>query len=179
MNIKEIYKKEAIPALKEQFGYTNINAVPKIEKISVNVGLGNNFKDSKYLETVEEVLTRITGQRPVKNRARLSISNFKIREGNIIGMSVTLRGKRMEDFLTKLLAITLPRVRDFQGLNPKGVDKQGNLSIGFKEHLAFPEINPDEVETVHGLEVTIATSAKTKEEGYALFEKLGFPFKKK
>ena len=178
MEIKEIYKKEVVPALKDQFGFTNDLAVPKIEKISINVGLGKHFKDSRYMEVVEDVLTRISGQRPVKNRARLSISNFKIREGNIIGMSVTLRGNRMYDFLNKLLNVSIPRMRDFQGLNSKSVDKQGNLSIGFKEQLSFPEVNTDEVEIVHGLEVSIATSAQTRDEGVALFTALGFPFKK-
>jgi large subunit ribosomal protein L5 len=178
MTLKERYQKEAIPALKEQFGYNNPMSVPRINKVSVNVGLGSNFKDSRYLEVVEDVLTRITGQKPVKNRARKSISNFRIREGHIIGMSVTLRGERMYQFLDKLVSVTLPRVRDFQGLRPKSVDHQGNIAIGFKDYLAFPEIRSDEVEILHGLEVSVATSATSREEGQALFAALGFPFKK-
>lgn len=179
MTLKEKYNNEIAKALKEEFGYKNVMQVPKLVKVSINVGLGANFKDSKRLEVTENVLQRISGQKPVPRRAKKSISNFKIREGNIIGMSVTLRGQRMYDFLTKLLNITLPRVRDFQGINPKAVDKQGNLSIGFKEYLAFPEIRSDEVEVMHGLQVSIATTAETKEEGLALFKQLGVPFKQK
>ncbi len=178
MNLQEKYKKNIIPELKKIFGYKNDLQVPKVVKVSINVGLGSRFKDSKFLEVVEDVLTRISGQKPVPRRARKSISNFKIREGNIIGMSVTLRGKRMYDFLTKLLNITLPRVRDFQGIKPESVDKQGNLSIGFKEYLPFPEIRSDEVEVIHGLQVTIDTTAKTRDEGFELFRLMGFPFKK-
>lgn len=179
MTLQEKYKKEIVQALKEEFKFSNDLEVPKIEKISINVGLGANYKNSKFLEVVEDVLTRISGQKPVPRRAKKAISNFKIREGNIIGMSVTLRGKRMYDFLTKLLNITLPRVRDFQGINPKSVDRQGNLSIGFKEYLPFPEIRSDEVEVMHGLQVSIGSSATTKEQGYALYKHLGMPFKKK
>lgn len=177
-SIKEKYKESVIPALKKELGYKNLMAIPKMQKVSINVGLGSQFKDAKLLEVMENVLTRISGQKPVRRRARLSISNFKIREGNIIGMSVTLRGNRMYDFLDKLLNITFPRERDFQGLNPKSIDGQGNLSIGFKEYLAFPEIRSDEVERLHGLQITITTSAETKKEGLALFTALGFPFKK-
>lgn len=179
MQLKEKYTTEIIPALKDEFGYKNGMQVPKVVKISINVGLGGNFKDAKYLGVVENVLRRISGQKPVQRRAKKSISNFKIREGNIIGMSVTLRGQRMYDFLNKLINVTLPRVRDFQGISPKVVDKQGNMSVGFKEYLAFPEIRSDEVEVMHGLQVSVATTAQTYEEGLALFKKLGVPFKKK
>lgn len=178
MALQEKYKKEIVSALKEEFGYSNDLEVPKLEKVSINVGLGANYKNSKFLEVVEDVLTRISGQKPVPRRAKKAISNFKIRDGNIIGMSVTLRGKRMYEFLAKLMDITLPRVRDFQGINPKSIDRQGNLSIGFKEYLPFPEIRTDEVEVMHGLQVSISSSAKNKEVGYALFKHLGVPFKK-
>jgi large subunit ribosomal protein L5 len=177
MTAKEKYTSEVVPALKEEFGYANPMQVPKITKISLNVGLGAHYKDAKFMEVVENVLTRISGQKPVQRRARKAISNFKIREGNIIGMSVTLRGKRMYDFFEKFINITLPRVRDFQGINPRTVDKQGNISIGFKEYLAFPEIRSDEVEVMHGLQVSIATSANNRQEGLALLKHMGIPFK--
>ena len=174
--LKEKYTKEIVPALKEKFNYKNDFAVPKMVKVSINVGLGKNFKDAKLLEVMEGVLLRISGQKPIKTRARLSISNFKIREGNIIGMAVTLRGERMYDFVNKLINITLPRVRDFRGLPKSIVDKTGNASIGLREHMAFPEISSDEVEVIHGLEVNIDTTAKNQEEGIALLTALGFPF---
>ena len=177
MILQDKYKKEVIKAMKDKFRYKNNLSVPKLEKISINIGLGQNYKDAKFLDVMEGVITRIAGQKPVRNRAKKSISNFKIREGNIIGMSVTLRGKRMYDFFYKLISVTLPRVRDFQGIDSKAVDKQGNLSVGFKEYLAFPEIRSDEVELLHGLEVTIVTSSNTKEEGYEFLKLMGIPFK--
>lgn len=178
MSLKDTYKKEIIPLLKVKLGYKNKNQVPKLEKVVLNVGLAKGLKDSSFLETVENTLTRITGQKPVKTKAKKSISNFKIREGMDIGMKVTLRDKRMFDFLEKLIKVTLPRVRDFRGLTLKSIDKGGNLNIGIKEHVAFPEIKADEIEKLHGLEIAIVTTAKSKEEGKALFEALGFPFKK-
>ncbi len=178
MNLKDLYKKEIIPGLKKEFGYKNDLDVPKIEKVVLNVGLGKGLKDASYIENVEDTLTRITGQRPVKTKAKKSISNFKIREGMIIGMKVTLRGKRMYNFIEKLIKVTLPRIRDFRGLPLKSIDKEGNLNIGIKEHIAFPEIKADEIERLHGLEIAIVTTAETKKEGQALFEALGFPFKK-
>lgn len=178
ISFNEKYKKEILPELMKEFGYNNIMQIPKLVKISVNSGLGNNFKEAKLLETIENVLTRITGQKPIPRRAKKSISNFKIREGNIIGMSVTIRGKRMTNFFEKLVNITLPRVRDFQGISENNVDKQGNLSIGLKEYLAFPEIRSDEVEIMHGVQISIATTAKNHNAGIALFRKLGIPFKK-
>lgn len=178
LQLQEKYKKEVVPELMKKYSYKNTMSVPKITKVSLNVGLGSNFKDAKYLDVVENVLTRVSGQKPRRNRAKKAISNFKIREGHIIGMSVTLRGKRMYDFLYKLINITLPRERDFQGLKKNSIDKQGNMAIGFKEYLAFPEIRSDEVELLHGLEVSIATTAQTKEEGYDLLALLGFPFNK-
>jgi len=176
--IKEKYNKVVAPALKEKFGYKNNLAIPKIEKVVVNIGTGQGLKDAKFNEVAEATLQRITGQQPVKAAAKKSISNFKIREGLVVGMMVTLRGKRMEDFIDKLINVTLPRVRDFQGLSVKSVDPQGNLNIGFSEHIAFPEIKSDEVEKIHGLQISVVTSAKTKDEGLELLRLLGFPFKK-
>lgn len=175
---QEKYIKEVIPVMKEKFGYKNILAIPKIEKVVVNIGTGKGLQDAKFNEVAEATLLRITGQKPVKNVAKKSISNFKIRAGLIVGMMTTLRGKRMYDFLDKLVNITLPRVRDFRGLELKSVDQNGNLNIGFKEHIAFPEIKSDEVEKIHGLQVTVVTNAKTRAEGLEIFSLLGFPFKK-
>lgn len=176
--LKEKYQNTVRSALKEKFDYKNILAVPKIEKVVLNVGTGPGLKDAKFNEVVEATLERITGQKPVKVGAKKSISNFKIREGLIVGMMVTLRGQRMYDFLDKLINVTLPRVRDFRGLDPKSVDPQGNLNIGFQEHIAFPEIKSDEVEKIHGLQVSVVTSAKTKAEGLELLKLLGFPFQR-
>lgn len=178
MAIKELYKKELVPKLKKQFGFKNVNAVPTVASVTLNIGLGSGLKDAKHLETAEKTLIRISGQRPVKTRARKSISNFKIREGMVVGLKVTMRGKRMWHFLEKLLRVSLPRVRDFRGLPAKAFDGRGNYSIGFKEHVAFPEIRSDEIETLHGLQVTIATTAKTDEEAKALLVGLGLPLKK-
>lgn len=178
MSLKETYKKDIVPKLKEEFGYKNVNAVPSVKKITLNVGLGKFMKEAKYLETAENTLRRITGQQPVKTKAKKSISNFKIRQGNVIGMKVTLRGKRMWDFMEKLIKISFPRVRDFRGLSTNGFDEQGNYSVGLTEHIAFPEISPDEVEVVHGMQITVSTDAKSKEEGTSLLKHLGFPFKK-
>ncbi len=177
--LKKQYKEQIIPALKDQFGFSNIMQVPKLVKVVVNVGYGRNVKDAGFIENVEKTLRTITGQNPIHNKAKKSISNFKIREGMKIGVSVTLRGQKMYDFIDKLISVTLPRVKDFRGINRNSFDKQGNYTLGFKEHIAFPEIKGEATEKVHGLEIVINTSAKTKEEGEALFEKLGFPFKNK
>lgn len=176
--VKEKYQKMVIPALKEKFGQKNNLAVPRLVKVVVNVGTGQGLKDAKYNEVVENTLIRITGQRPVKTAAKKSISNFKIRKGLVVGQMATLRGKRMYDFLDKLINVTLARVRDFQGISPKSIDSQGNLNLGFKEHIAFPEIKSDEVEKIHGLQVSIITTAKNKKEGLELLRLLGFPFGK-
>ena len=178
-NFKEKIQKEVIPAMQEKFGYKNRLAVPKIEKVTLNVGISANKRDDKFLELVENTLTRVTGQKPVFTKAKMSVSAFKIREGNVVGAKVTLRKQRMNDFVEKLINITLPRVRDFRGLSLKSIDRSGNLTIGFKENLAFAEINPDEVEKVHGLEIVITTTTKNKEEGMELLKLTGFPFKKK
>ncbi|HAO81193.1 MAG: 50S ribosomal protein L5 [Parcubacteria group bacterium GW2011_GWD2_43_10] len=176
ISLTEHYRKSAVPAMQHEFGFTNALAVPKILKVVVNVGLGQQGKEGKIAEVAVKTLSRITGQKPVLTRAKKSISNFKIRQGMVIGAVVTLRGKLMYDFLEKLIRVTLPRVRDFRGLSVKSVDAQGNLAIGFKEHLIFPEIRSDEVEAIHGLEIAITTNAKNRERGRKLFEFLGFPF---
>lgn len=178
MKLKEQYQKIVKPALKEKFGYANDLAIPRISKISLNVGVGRLTKDKGQLEAVAHNIARITGQKPIMAKAKKSISAFKLREGTTIGVAVTLRGQRMYDFLEKLIKVTFPRVRDFRGVDPKKMDKTGNLSIGFKEHIAFPEIKADEVDNIHGLEVNITTTAKNPEEGLELFQLLGFPFKK-
>ncbi|MFA6550938.1 MAG: 50S ribosomal protein L5 [Patescibacteria group bacterium] len=177
MRLQEKYKKQILPALKEKFGYTNNLAVPRITKVTVNIGGGKFVKDSGFIEAAEDALKKITGQAPVKTKAKKSISSFKIREGMVIGLKVTLRKDRMFDFLEKLINITLPRVRDFRGLTAKAIDDQGNFNIGFSEHMAFPEVSPDDIDKVHGLEVCITTTARTKEEGVELFKLFGFPFK--
>lgn len=175
--LKIKYQREVVPALEEKFGYKNVFAVPKIEKVVVSAGLSQGLKDAKFLDIVDETLRKVTGQKPVKTLAKKSISNFKIRKGMPIGTMVTLRGKRMYDFLDKLINITFPRVRDFRGLSPKLLDGEGNLSIGFREDIAFPEIKSEEIEKMHGLQVTVRTTAKDKEKGLELLKLLGFPFK--
>lgn len=178
MTLKETYKTKIVPDLAKEFNIKNAAAVPKISSVTLSVGLSHGLKDPKFLEVAENVLTRISGQRPVKTKAKQSISNFKIRKGMIVGMRVTLRGKRMWDFLEKFLRITFARVRDFRGISQKHVDGRGNISVGFREFLPFPEIRPDEVERVHGLEVTVATTAGDRVKGTALLKALGFPFSK-
>ncbi len=173
------YKTDVVPALKEKFGYKNIMEVPAIEKVVLNVGYGRHVKDKQFIEHVEKTLQTITGQKPVHNKATKSISNFKIREGMNIGASVTLRGAPMYEFLYKLIHVTFPRVRDFRGIKQHAFDAQGNYSIGFTENIAFPEMSTDAVDTIHGLEVVVTTTATNKEEGYELLKALGFPFKGK
>jgi large subunit ribosomal protein L5 len=177
MSFQSFYKTEVVPKLQKEFGYKNINAVPTIKSISLNIGLGPGLKDAKFLETAEKTLIRISGQKPVSTKSRKSISGFKIREGMVVGMKVTLRGRMMWDFLGKLIWVSLPRVRDFRGLSPKAFDGRGNYSIGFKEHIAFPEIRSDEIEVIHGLQVTIATTAKNDEEAKALLKGIGLPLR--
>ncbi len=176
MRLQEKYKKEIVPVMKKEFNLKNDLAVPSLEKVVLNVGIGASIKDDKIRSTAEETLTRITGQKPVIRLAKKSIAAFKIRKGMPVGISVTLRKKRMYDFVDKLINVALPRVRDFRGLDPKFLDGKGNMNIGFKEHIVFPEIKPDEVEMIHGLEVAIVTSAKDNIQAKKLFELLGFPF---
>ncbi|MCD6471395.1 50S ribosomal protein L5 [bacterium] len=181
MRLKEKYKKEVIKQMKEKFGYKNNLAVPKIIKVVVNVGLNKAKveKDPKYIESVEQNIMAITGQKPIKTKAKKSISEFKIKKGAIVGLKVTLRKDKMYDFLDKLINIALPRTRDFRGIPLKSITKTGDLAIGLKEHLVFPEIIAEKVEKIHGLEVCIHTSAKNKEEAKELFSLLGFPFSSK
>ncbi|MBI4268364.1 50S ribosomal protein L5 [Candidatus Uhrbacteria bacterium] len=172
------YQKKVIPELQKQFDFKNAFQVPRITKVTLNVGVGKSLKDPNYVGIVEDSLARIAGQKPVRTKAKKSIASFKVRAGQVVGLSVTLRKARMLDFLEKLIHVALPRVRDFRGLDVKSVDRQGNLNIGFRENLAFPEIKSDEIERTHGLEVNISSNAKNREEGVALFTLLGFPFKK-
>jgi large subunit ribosomal protein L5 len=179
MKLQEKYKKQIIPAMKEKFGYRNMMEVPRLNKIVVNVGFGRHVKEKAFIDSIINGLTRITGQKPIQTKAKKSISSFKVRKGMVIGACVNLRGRRMNDFAEKLIDISFPRIRDFRGLSDTAVDRNGNLTVGFKEHLAFPEIKADEVENIFGLEICLATTAKNREEGIELFKLLGFPFKKK
>lgn len=175
-SLYETYKKEVVPALKKELGVKNVNQVPKIVKVVVNAGIGRFVKEANFIDTVEKNLTRITGQKPIRTRAKKAISNFKIREGQEIGVTVTLRGARMYHFLERLTKVTFPRVRDFHGITDKGFDRQGNFTYGFKENVSFPEIKMDEIEKMHGLQIIVNTTAKNKTEGKALLSHLGFPF---
>jgi large subunit ribosomal protein L5 len=175
MTMKERYQKEIAPMLQKELGISNVMAVPTVKKIIVSAGLSQGLKDPKFVDTVEATLRRITGQKPVQTKAKKSIASFKIRQGMVVGTMVTLRGDRMWDFLTRLVQVTFPRIRDFHGLSTDHVDDRGNLSLGFKENLAFPEIRSDEVERIHGLQVTVTTTAGSRENGLALFKALGFP----
>ncbi|MBU2542680.1 50S ribosomal protein L5 [Patescibacteria group bacterium] len=177
--LQKQYKEQVLPILRKQFNYKNIMEVPKLEKVVINVGYGRNVKDAGFVDNIEKTLRNISGQNPIHNKAKKSISNFKIREGMKVGASVTLRGKKMYDFVDKLISVTLPRVRDFRGLNRKSFDKNGNYTLGLKEHVAFPEVRGDSTEKIHGLEIVICTTAHNKEEGEALLEKIGFPFHEK
>lgn len=176
MRFVENFRKTIVPALATKLGETNLLAVPHFEKVVLHVGLGPALKDAKFLENVESTIRRIAGAQPVKTKAKKSISNFKIRQGMVIGMMVTLRGAKMYDFIDRLVNVAMPRVRDFRGISPKFIDSTGNMTIGFKEHIVFPEIRSDEVEKIHGLEICINTNAGTKERGLALFQACGFPF---
>lgn len=177
--MKQQYTKDIVPRLKKELGISNTLAVPRVTKVVLNVGLSKSLSDKRYVDIAEKTLTRITGQKPVLTKAKKSISNFKIREGMIVGAMVTLRGNRMYDFLNKLVNVSLPRIRDFHGLEPrKGFDQHGNFSLGFKEHLVFPEISSDDVENIHGLEISISTTAKDRDEAFKLLTAFGFPFKK-
>lgn len=171
------FKQTIAPALKTELGLKNVMQVPAVEKVVINVGYGRHIKESGFIDHVEKTLRAITGQTPVHNKAKKSISNFKLREGSDIGMSVTLRGKSMYDFLYRFIHLTLPRVRDFRGLSVKSFDKGGNYTIGFKEHIAFPEVTGEGSEKIHGLQVVISTSAKDKKQGITLLKKMGFPFR--
>jgi len=177
ITLKENYIKNIAPALQKDLNIKNVSAVPKIKVVKLNVGLGAFLAGKKDYSEVLENIAAITGQRPVVTKARKAISNFKIRENMPIGVSVTLRGKKMYDFINKLVNITLPRVRDFRGLTTRSFDGRGNFTMGLKETTVFPEINPENMDRVHGIEITIVTTAKDNESGIKLLTALGFPFK--
>ena len=172
------YRKEVIPAMQKKFGIENIMAVPKVVKIVINVGIGKAIKDNKFVEKVERDLGLLSGQKPVFRKAKQSISGFKIREGMNVGLMVTLHGKRMYDFIERLINVALPRSRDFRGIDLKNFDKMGNLNLGIKEHSIFPEIHYESLKDIFGLEITIVTTAKDREKGIELLRLMGFPIKK-
>ncbi len=174
----ERYRKEVAPALQQMFGYKNVMEIPRIEKVVVNVGLGEALQNAKALDNMSRDLAMITGQKPLVTRARKSIATFKLRKGNPIGLKVTLRGRRMYDFLDRLFNVALPRVRDFRGVSPDAFDGRGNYTLGIREHLIFPEVDYDKVDRVRGLEVTIVTTAETDEEARELLRLLGMPFRR-
>lgn len=175
--VKDKYTKMAVSEMKKKFGYKSVMAVPQIKKVVVNVGIGKITKENEKVEEILNSITAITGQKPVKTKARKAIAGFKVREGAEIGVKVTLRGTRMWQFIDRLISATLPRTRDFQGINRKAVDKKGNINIGIKEHMIFPEISPERVKYAFGLQVTVSTDARSQEEGLELFKLLGFPLK--
>jgi large subunit ribosomal protein L5 len=175
--LRERYEKEVVPALKKEFGYANVMAVPKIEKVVVNMGLGEATSNVKIIDTGADELARITGQRPVTRRAKKSIAQFKVRKGQPVGTSVTLRGERMYEFLDRLMSIALPRVRDFRGVSPRGFDGRGNFTLGLKDQLIFPEIDYLKVDKSRGMNVSVVTTAKTDQEARKLLQLIGMPFR--
>ncbi len=175
--LREKYLKEAVAALKTEFGYKNVMAVPRIRKVVVNMGLGEATANVKVIDTGADELTRITGQKPVTRRAKKSIAQFKVRKGQPIGTMVTLRGERMWEFLDRLMAIALPRVRDFKGVSPKGFDGRGNYTLGLRDQLLFPEIDYMKVDKARGMNVSVVTTAKTDEEARKLLQFIGMPFR--
>ena len=176
LTLQEKYKKEVIPVLRAKFGYKNIMSVPKIEKVVVNVGVGR-IRDEKQQEEIRKYLTLIAGQKPAPRAAKKAIASFKTRKGLIVGYQVTLRGKRMYDFISRLINIAFPRTRDFKGIDVKSFDPRGNLTIGIKEHIVFPEIIGEDYRFLFGLEVTVVTTGKKREEGVELLKLIGFPIK--
>ncbi|HZJ03579.1 MAG TPA: 50S ribosomal protein L5 [Thermoleophilia bacterium] len=174
---REKYTSQVVPELLSEFGYSNIMQVPRIQKITVNMGVGEAAQDAKLLEEAAKQLGQITGQKAQVRRSRKSIANFKIREGMPVGLRVTLRGDRMWEMLDRLISIALPRIRDFRGISPKGFDGQGNFNLGLKEQIIFPEIDYDKIDRVRGLDVAITTTAETDDEARALLKKLGMPFR--
>ncbi len=175
--LKELYNKEIIPRLMKDFGYRNVMEVPKLEKIVINMGLGEAIQNVKILDSAADEMAAIAGQKAVITKAKKSIASFKLRQGMPIGCMVTLRREKMYEFLDRLVNVSLPRVRDFKGVSGKAFDGKGNYSLGVKEQLIFPEINYDKVEKVKGMNITIVTSAKTDEEGKALLQLMGMPFR--
>jgi large subunit ribosomal protein L5 len=176
--LKERYKKEIVPALMKEFSYKNVMEVPRIEKVVLNVGLGEAIQNIKLLDSVQKELSMITGQKAVITKAKKSIAAFKLRKGMPIGCKVTLRGDRMYEFLDRLISVALPRIRDFKGVSGKAFDGRGNYTLGIKEQFIFPEIDYDKVEMVHGMDITVCTTAKSDAEAKALLRHLGMPFRK-
>lgn len=177
--LKDLYIKDIVPAMQEQFGYKNVNMVPKMNKIVINVGVGDAVQNSKALDSVASEIAQISGQKPIITKAKKSISTYKLREGMPIGVKVTLRGIRMYEFMDRLINAALPRVRDFKGVAANGFDGRGNYTLGIKEQLIFPEIDYDKVEKMRGMNITFITTAKTDEEAKELLVKFGTPFAKK
>jgi len=175
--LKEKYQKDVVPALQKEFGYKNVMAVPKIEKVVVNMGLGEATSNAKLVDTGADELARITGQKPVTRRAKKSIAAFKVRKGMPVGTMVTLRGERMWEFLDRLVSIALPRVRDFKGVSPRGFDGRGNYTLGLRDQLLFPEIDYMKVDKARGMNVSVVTTAKTDEEARKLLQFMGMPFR--
>ena len=175
--LKERYDKEVAPALKKEFGYKNVMAIPKLQKIVVNMGLGEATQNAKIIDTGADEVARITGQKPVATRAKKSIAQFKVRQGMPIGSMVTLRGDRMWDFLDRLISVALPRVRDFRGVSAKGFDGRGNYTLGLKDQLLFPEIDYMKVDKARGMNISVVTTAKSDEESRKLLQLLGMPFR--
>ncbi len=176
--LKDLYQKEIVPEMVNRFSYKNKLQVPRINKIVINVGVGSAKQDPKHLDNAVSELTLITGQKPVITKAKTSIAGFKLREGMKIGCKVTLRGDRMYEFFDRLLSVSLPRIRDFRGLSPRSFDGRGNYNIGITEQLIFPEVDYDKVEAIRGMNITIATTARSDEEAFELLNCFGFPFKK-
>jgi len=177
--LKERYRDEVLSALMSEFGYRNVMQVPRVEKVTVNVGLGEAVQNAKALDAASADVAAITGQKPVITRAKKSIANFKLRAGMPIGATTTVRGTRMWEFLDRMINAALPRIRDFQGVSPNSFDGRGNFSLGIREQVIFPEIEYDKVDRIRGLQVTVCTTAKTDEEGKRLLELLGMPFAKR
>jgi large subunit ribosomal protein L5 len=176
--MQERYQKEVVQTLFKAFGYKNINQVPRIEKVVLNIGLGSEQENAKALEAAMGDLTTIAGQKPVMTKARMSIANFKLREGRVIGTKVTLRGNKMWFFLDRLINVALPRVRDFRGISPEAFDGRGNYTLGLKDQLIFPEIEYDKIDKLRGMEVTIVTTAKSDDHARLMLQLMGMPFKK-
>ena len=175
--LKERYRTEIAPALRKEFGYDNVMRIPRLEKVVINIGMGEAIADVKRIDNAVRDLTDITGQKPVVTRAKRSVASFKLREGMPIGVMVTLRDVRMWDFLDKLVNVALPRLRDFQGISPDAFDGRGNYTLGIREQLVFPEVDYDKIDKVRGMEITIVTTARTDEEGRRLLRLLGMPFR--
>jgi large subunit ribosomal protein L5 len=176
--LQEKYKKEVISAMKEKFGYKNNLSVPRIEKVTINTGIGKFMQDEKAIEEIVNDLMLISGQKPVFTQAKKAIAGFKIRKGLMVGLMVTLRGRRAFDFAQRLISLALPRSRDFRGIEQKSIDTHGNLNIGLKEQIIFPEISNENIRNIFGMQITLKTTAKTHEEGVELFKLMGFPIKK-